>query len=89
MRTGRSRWLILAALYSGFAVYYMTSVGMCVMVTYYAYLLALPIASKQSTCHCSKEKGDILPVLDLAFFISFFIFCNNAQRSDIPKRILA
>jgi len=41
MRTNRSRWLILAALYSGFAVYYMTSGGMTVFVTFYAYLIAL------------------------------------------------
>ncbi len=43
MRTGRLRWLIMAALYSGFAVYYMTSGGMCVFVTFYAYLTALLI----------------------------------------------
>jgi hypothetical protein len=41
MRSGKSRWLILAALYSGFAVYYMTSGGMCVLVTFYVYLIAL------------------------------------------------
>lgn len=43
MRSGRSRWLMGAAIYSGFAPYYMTSVGMCVMVTFYAYLFVLII----------------------------------------------
>ena len=41
MRTGHQRWLLLAACYSGFAFYYMTSNGMCVAVTFYAYFLAL------------------------------------------------
>jgi len=41
IRYGKSRWLIMAAVYSGFAVYYMTSSGMCVMASFYAYLSAL------------------------------------------------
>jgi len=40
LKLGQSRWLIAAALYSGFAVYYMTSGGMCVFVTFYIYLMA-------------------------------------------------
>ncbi len=43
MRCGQSRWLIAAAFYSGFAPYYMTSVGMGVMGTFYVYLSALII----------------------------------------------
>ena len=41
LRSGKSRWLIGAALYSGFAPYYMTSGGMCLMVTFYVYLFVL------------------------------------------------
>lgn len=43
MRGGKSRWLILAAIYSGFALYYMTSGGLCVLATFYFYLAALLI----------------------------------------------
>jgi len=43
LRSGKSRWLMLAAIYSGFALYYMTSTGMCVLATFYAYLLALAV----------------------------------------------
>jgi hypothetical protein len=74
MRTGRSRWLILAALYSGFAVYYMTSVGMCVMVSYFAYLLALPIASRQSPVIASKKKGIYYLCWTLPFVSAFLFF---------------
>ncbi len=41
IRTGQPLFLFAAALYSGAAVYYMTSTGMCVLATFYFYLLAL------------------------------------------------
>lgn len=43
LRTGRLRFLWPAALYSGFAVYYMTSTGACVLATFFFYLAALLI----------------------------------------------
>ena len=75
MRRGQSRWLILAAIYSGFAVYYMTSVGMCVMVTFYVYLFAL------SFCHlCAVLYSRILSNAGVYYlcwilpFLSAFLF---------------
>ncbi len=38
LQTGRILFLILAAAYSGFAVYYMTSSGICIIMTLYFYM---------------------------------------------------
>jgi hypothetical protein len=64
IRTNQARWLVLAALYSGFAVYYMTFVGMCMMAAFYAYLLALCFLKRQANYICW-----LLPVLSA--FICF------------------
>lgn len=66
VRTGRTRWLALAAIYSGFAVYYMTSVGMCAVAAFYVYLLAWiflkrPVQWTHYVC-------GVLPVLSAALF---------------------
>jgi len=76
MRCGQSQWLIFAALYSGFAPYYMTSGGMCVMATFYVYLSALiilPFLRHQIFSDPSKRRwyflSVVLPVLSaLVFF---------------------
>ena len=41
LRTGRMVFLAAAALCSGVALYYMTSTGICVLATFYFYVLAL------------------------------------------------
>ncbi len=41
LQTGRGIFLILAALYSGFAVYFMTSTGIFIVVTFFAYLAGM------------------------------------------------
>jgi len=86
MRTGKQQWLILAALYSGFAVYYMTSVGLCVMVTFYAYLLALGYVSQ-------KKQGSyylcwVLPLLS-AFLFFAVTFQGLIFQTDYWHRLLA
>lgn len=43
LRTRQSRWLVAAAIYSGFALFYMTSVGMSVMASFYVYLFVIAI----------------------------------------------
>ncbi len=43
LRTSRPVFLVLAALYSGAAVFYMTATGACVLLTFYFYLAVLII----------------------------------------------
>ena len=75
MRCGRSRWLMMAAFYSGFAVYYMTSGGMCVLVTFYVYLIAmaiLPVLRDKWIKDASRSLGYYsswaLPIIALLIF---------------------
>jgi hypothetical protein len=72
MRSGKSRWLVLAALYSGFAPYYMTSGGMCVMVTFYVYLLALIFLPSMSPVPSKRRAYYLCWVLPLVSALVFF-----------------
>lgn len=88
MRSGRSRWLILAAIYSGFAPYYMTSSGLCVMVTFYAYLVALmifPLLRRQWLRDAPKRISYIvcwvLPVLSAFIFLWMTLGVHLFQKA--------
>jgi hypothetical protein len=76
MRSGKSRWLVFAAAYSGFALYYMTSVGMGLMVTFYAYLLAiiiLPSTRRQIISDTSRRRWYYVSwALPVIFALVFF-----------------
>lgn len=87
MRTGQSRWLILAALYSGFALFYMSSSGMCVMATFYAYLLALfalPLLRRQILSNPLRQQWYYL--CWLLPLISTFVFFGVTLKGHIFQK---
>src|SRR5262249_49018315 len=63
LRTQQRRWLVMAALYAGFALYYMTSVGMGVMAAFYFYLFTLLFFKRKTDYLCLA-----LPVFSSALF---------------------
>ncbi len=79
LRTSQARWLVLAALYSGFAIYYMTSVGVCAAGAFYVYLFALifiPSPKKTAAYYLSW----FLPILSAAAFFAITLKGHILQR---------
>ena len=72
MRSGKSRWLVVAALYSGFALFYMTSVGLAVTVTFYLYLTALIILPSIRPIHSKRVIYYLCWILPLVSALVFF-----------------
>ncbi len=88
MRTSRLRWLLLAAFYSGFAVYYMTSSGMCVMVTLYAYLLSLLAvpAWRQQILSQGPQRTGLFWSCWVLPFVSMLLFFGAALKGHIFQK---
>jgi len=87
IRSGQSRWLIAAGIYSGFALYYMTSSGLCVMATFYAYLFALiilPSFRRQWIDDHSKRISYalslVLPIISAAVFLAMTLGGHLFQK---------
>jgi len=76
LRTGKIRFLIAAALYSGAALYYMTSTGICVLLTFYFYaavLLSVPHLRRQYFPD-GRDRAIAAACIPLAGLSAFILF---------------